>query len=69
MQMIDDISKVVVWLIRAGAAFRLCYCLFRMISTDDDSAMYKKRSKHTIVFYIIAECVWIIKSVVMNYYS
>ena len=69
MQMIDEVSKAVVWLIRAGAAFRLCYCLFRMISADDDSAMYKRRAKNTVVFYIIAECVWIIKDVVMKYYA
>lgn len=69
MQMIDEVSKVVVWLIRAGAAFRLCYCLFRLISTDDDAVMYKKRSKHVIVFYIIAESVWLIKSIILNYYG
>ncbi len=69
MQMIDDVSKVVVWLIRAGAAFRLCYCLFRMISADDDSAMYKRRAKNTVIFYIITECVWITKDMVMKYYT
>ncbi len=69
MQMIDEVSKVVVWLIRAGAACRLCYCLFRMISADDDLAMYKRRAKNTLVFYIIAECVWMIKDMVMKYYA
>ena len=69
MTIIDDVSKAVVWLIRAGAAFRLSYCLFRMISADDDSAMYKRRAKNTIVFYIIAECVWIIKDMIIKYYA
>jgi hypothetical protein len=69
MTIIDDVSKAVVWLIRAGAAFRLCYCLFRMISADDDSAMYKRRAKNIIVFYIIAECVWVIKELTILYYA
>ena len=69
MQMIDEVSKAVIWLIRGGAAFRLCYCLFRMISADDESVMYKKRAKNTVIFYIIAECVWVIKAVIMNYYT
>jgi hypothetical protein len=69
MQMIDEVSKAVIWLIRCGTAFRLCYCLFRMISADDESAMYKKRAKNTVVFYIIAESVWVIKAVIMNYYT
>ncbi len=69
MQIIDEVSKTVIWLIRAGAAFRLCYCLFRMISADEDSVMYKKRAMNTVVFYIIAECVWVIKAVIVNYYT
>jgi hypothetical protein len=67
--MIDEVSKVVVWLIRAGAIFRLCYCLFRLISADEDAVMYKKRARNVIVFYIIAESVWLIKSIIINYYG
>lgn len=69
MQIIDEISRVIIWLIRTGAVFRLCYCLFRLIAADEDSAMYKKRAKNVIVFYIIAESAWVIKALVMNYYT
>lgn len=69
MQMIDEVSKVVIWLIRAGATFRLCYCLFRLISADEDAVMYKKRAKNVILFYIIAESVWVIKDLILNYYG
>ncbi len=69
MQIVDEVSKVVIWLIRAGAVFRLCYCLFRLISADEDAVMYKKRAKHVIIFYIIAESVWMIKGIILNYYG
>ena len=49
MQIVDEVSKAVIWLIRTGAAFRLCYCLFRLISADEDAVMYTKRAKHVIV--------------------
>ena len=69
MQIIDEVSKVVIWLIRTGATFRLCYCLFRLISADEDAVMYKKRAKHVIIFYIIAESVWQIKDLILKYYG
>lgn len=69
MQIVDEVSKVVIWLIRTGATFRLCYCLFRLISADEDAVMYKKRAKHAIIFYIIAESVFLIKALILNYYG
>lgn len=69
MDIIDSISNVVIWLIRTGAAFRIVFCLFRMVSNEDDHAMYKKRAKHTLVFYIIAESVFVIKALVIGYYG
>lgn len=68
MELIDQVSKVLIWLIRAGAVFRLCYCLFRLISADEDAVTYKKRAKHTVVFYIIAESAFIIRDLVINHY-
>ena len=40
-----------------------------MISNEDDRAMYKKRAKYTLVFYIIAESVFAIKALALGYFG
>jgi len=69
MDLINEISRTVIWLIRAGVTFRVCYCFFRLIMADEESSMYKKRAKNTLLFYVIAESAFVIKSLVMSYYS
>ena len=69
MDLINEISRMVIMLIRAGAIFRVCYCFFRLIMADEDGAMYKKRVKNTLVFYVLAESAWVIKELVLNYYT
>ncbi len=69
MQMIDEVSQVIIWLIRAGAAFRVCYSFFRMIATSDETAMYQKRIRNVLVFYVLAESIWIIKNLILEYYT
>ena len=58
-----------VMLIRAGAVFRVVYCLIRVGMNEDESAMYRKRARNTVVFYVIAECIWQIKELVLGYYG
>ena len=69
MQYIDDISKVVIILIRAGAACRVVFCLIRMMTAEEDAPQYKKRIRNTIVFYIIAELAFVIKDLVIQYFG
>ena len=69
MDLINEISRTVIWLIRSGAIFRVCYCFFRLISADEESSMYKKRVKNTLLFYVIAESAFVIKNLVLDYYS
>ncbi len=69
MDLINEISRTVIWLIRSGATFRICFCFFRLISADEDASMYKKRVKNTLVFYVIAECAFVIKNLVLTYYN
>ena len=69
MQMIDEVSRVVIWLIRAGAAFRVCYCFFRMIAASDETAMYQKRIRNVLEFYVLAENIWAIKNLILDYYT
>ena len=69
MYLIDDISRMLISLIRAGAVFRVCFCFFKMIMVDDEQAMYRKRLKNTLTFYVIAESAFVIKSLIITYYS
>lgn len=66
---IDDISRAVIALVRLGAAFRFLYCMVRLQGAEDEAAQFKKRAKNTILFYILAESVWQLKSIVFYYYT
>lgn len=66
---IDDISMAVIALLRLGAAFRFIYCMIRLQSAEDEAAQFKKRAKNSVIFYIIAECVWQLKEIVFYYYK
>lgn len=66
---LDDISLTVISLIRVGAVFRIVYCMVRLQGADEEQAQFKKRAKNTLMFYILAECIWQIKDIVMFYYG
>ena len=69
MSLIDEISNVVLILIRAGTVFRVAYCLLRLVTADEEATQYKKRIRNTIIFYILAECAFILKDLFIHYYS
>lgn len=69
MVTMDDISTAVISLIRLGAVARFIYCMVRLSAAEEQAGMFKKRAKNTVVFYIIAECIWQIKDMVLYYYS
>jgi hypothetical protein len=69
MDLLKQMADAFVMLIRAGAVFRVVYCLVRMGMNEEESAMYKKRARNMVVFYVIAECVWQIKELVLGYYG
>ena len=69
MDLVKEMADAFIILIRVGAVLRVIYCLIRMGASDEESSMYKKRAKNTAIFYIIAECIWQIKELIMNYYS
>ena len=66
---LDDISMAVIVLIRAGAVFRFIYCMVRLQGAEEEQAQYKKRVKNTVMFYVLAECIWQIKDIVFYYYG
>ena len=69
MQYIDDISKAVIILIRAGAVCRVAFCFLRMITAEEEAPQFKKRIRNTIVFYIAAELAFVLKNIAIFYFS
>ncbi len=69
MDLIDNLSNVLLILIRAGAVFRLAFCFFKMITVEEEAPQFKKRLKNTLFFYVLAETAFVIKSVIIFYYT
>jgi hypothetical protein len=69
MQYVDEISKAVILLIRAGAAFRIVFCLVKLMTSEEEAVQYKKRIRNTLVFYIIAELAFVVKDLIITYYA
>ena len=65
----DDISKAIIILIRLGAVARFVYCMIRLSAAEEEQTRYKKRAKNTVIFYVLAECIWQIKDLVLYYYA
>jgi hypothetical protein len=69
MELVKEMADAFLMLIRVGAVLRVVYCFIRMGASEDEGAMYKKRLKNTLIFYILAESIWQIKELVLTYYS
>lgn len=68
MELVKEMADAFTMLIRVGAVLRVVYCFIRMGASEDEGAVYKKRAKNTLIFYILAESIWQIKELVLNYY-
>ena len=69
MQYIDEISKAALILIRAGAVFRVIFCFIRLMTAEEEAAQFKKRIRNTIIFYILAELAFVLKDMMIYYFS
>ena len=69
MVTMDDIFMAIIAMVRIGAAARFIYCMIRLEAAEDQETQYKKRAKNTVIFYIIAECIWQIKDLILYYYK
>lgn len=65
----DDISNVIIGLVRIGAVARFIYCLIRLEAAEEQATQYKKRAINAVIFYVIAESIWQIKDLILYYYS
>lgn len=66
---LDDISMAVIGIIRLGAVFRFIYCMVRLQGAEEEQVQFQKRAKNTVIFYVIAECIWQIKEIIFYYYG
>ncbi len=69
MSNIDEISLFFIWLTRLGVALRVAFCFFKKIGNVEEAAVYDKRMKNAIVFYIIAESIFQIKEIAFYYFG
>lgn len=62
-----DVLRTII--IPAGVVMRVLYCLVKMMYSEDEMPVYKKRMVNIIVFGIIAELVLSIKDMIRGYYG
>ena len=65
---VDDITNGLMIIVRLGVMARFIFCMVKLIGAEDEALRYKKRAKNAVLFWIIAESIWIIKDIVMHYY-
>jgi len=56
-------------IIPSGVVLRVIYCLIKMMYSEDEIGVYKKRIVNVIVFGIIAELVFVIKDLINWYFG
>lgn len=68
MDTINQISGLLIILIRAGLGFRVLYCCIRLMTADEEQGTYKRRIKNSLIALVINELVWVIKDLIINYF-
>ncbi len=69
MDTIDVLIKVLrVGIIPAGVILRVIYCFIKMMYSEDEVGVYKKRIVSVIIFGIVAELIFVIKDVIWQYF-
>lgn len=56
-------------IIPIGVTARVIFCLIKMIYDEEAQSSYKKKISNTIVFGILSELIFVIKDLVIEYYS
>ena len=66
---IDDITNAILIIVRLGIVARFIFCMVKLISADEEAGKFKKRAINAVIFWIIAESVWVLKDLVLYYYK
>ena len=67
IKIIDELSKIMIGIIRTGVILRFTVCMISLQRADDEVEGVKKRIINLIVFYIIAESIFQIKDILFFY--
>ena len=65
---VDEITKALMIIVRLGIIGRFIFCMVKLIGAEDEAGRYKKRAKNAVLFWILAESVWVLKELVFYYY-
>lgn len=69
MDIINELINVLrIAIIPAGVLLRVIFCLIKIMYSEDEASIYKKRIKNVILFGIIAEVILSIKSLIEFYF-
>ena len=69
MDIINELINVLrIAIIPAGVLLRVIFCLIKIMYSEDETSIYKKRIKNVILFGIIAEVILSIKSLIEVYF-
>ena len=69
MDIINELINVLrIAIIPAGVLLRVMFCLIKIMYSEDETSIYKKRIKNVILFGIIAEVILSIKSLIEFYF-
>lgn len=69
MNIINELINVLrIAIIPAGVLLRVMFCLIKIMYSEDEASIYKKRIKNVILFGIIAEVILSIKSLIEFYF-
>ena len=69
MDIINELINVLrIAIIPAGVLLRVVFCLIKIMYSEDEASIYKKRIKNVILFGIIAEVILSIKSLIEFYF-
>lgn len=66
---IDEITNAVLILVRLCVIGRFIFCMVKLIGAEEEAVKYKKRAKNAVLFWIIAESVWVLKDLAFYYYQ
>lgn len=69
IKIIDELSNIMIGIIRTGVILRFIFCMMTMQKADDEVEGMKKRAINLIVFYIIAESIFQIKDILFFYFK
>ena len=69
IKIIDEISNIMIGIIRTGVILRFIFCMMTMQKADDEVEGMKKRAINLVIFYIIVESIFQIKDILFYYFN